>query len=94
LGEELWHALGTDSLAYEPWPGYDETLTKEDEIEVPVQVNGKLRARLMVPVEIASDKAKLEAAALADEKVKSQLQGKQVKKMIVVPGKLVNIVIG
>jgi leucyl-tRNA synthetase len=94
LGEELWHALGTDSLAYEPWPGYDEALTKEDEIEVPVQINGKLRARLMVPVEVASDKVKLEAAALADEKVKSQLQGKQIKKMIVVPGKLVNIVIG
>jgi leucyl-tRNA synthetase len=95
LGEELWHALGhKDSLAYEPWPGYDETLTKEDETEVPVQINGKLRARLMVAVEVANDKAKLEAAALADEKVKTLLQGKQIKKIIVVPGKLVNIVIG
>jgi len=92
LGEELWNALGHgDTLAYEPWPTFDEALTRDAEVEVPVQINGKLRARLLVPPE--TDKAQLEATALADEKVKGLLEGKQVKKVIVVPGKLVNIVI-
>jgi leucyl-tRNA synthetase len=93
IAEELWRALGgTDTLAYETWPPFDPALTKADEIEVPVQINGKLKAKLMVPPGI--DKDQLEAAALADERVKSQLEGKTVKKVIVVPGKLVNIVIG
>jgi leucyl-tRNA synthetase len=93
LGEELWQALGHDkSLAYEPWPTFDEALCKEDEIEVPVQINGKVRTKLKVPAGI--DKAALEKAALADDKVQAQLQGKQVQKVIVVPGKLVNIVVG
>ena len=70
VAEELWRALGhTTTLAYEPWPTFDPALTKADEIEVPVQVNGKLKARLTVPAEI-DDKA-LEAAALADETVKA-----------------------
>src|SRR5262249_11558156 len=95
LAEELWHALGhKETLAYEPWPSFDEALTKEEEIEVPVQINGKLRARLLVPVAVAHDKVKLEAVALADPKVKELIAGKQIKKMIVVPGKLVNIVVG
>ena len=91
--EELWRALGhTTTLAYEPWPKFDPALTKADEIEVPVQVNGKLKARLKVPADIG-DKA-LEAAALADEAVKGQTAGKSVKKVIVVPKKLVNVVVG
>jgi leucyl-tRNA synthetase len=90
--EELWRALGhTTTLAYEPWPKYDPGLTKADEIEVPVQVNGKLKARLRVPADI-DDKA-LEAAALADEVVKNQIAGKAIKKVIVVPKKLVNVVV-
>lgn len=93
LAEELWRALGHDqTLAYEPWPSFDPALTKADEIEVPVQINGKVRARLLVPPDI--DKAALEKTALADESVQKQLEGKQVKKVIVVPGKLVNIVVG
>jgi leucyl-tRNA synthetase len=93
IAEELWHALGhKDTLAYEPWPKFDPALTKADEIEVPVQINGKLRTKLTVPPD--TDKAALEKIALADERVKSLIEGKQIKKIIVVPGKLVNIVIG
>jgi leucyl-tRNA synthetase len=93
LAEELWHALGhPQTLAYEPWPTYDVALTKADEIEVPVQVNGKLRSKVTVPAD--SDQKALQDAALADEKIRGILEGKQVRKIIVVPGKLVNIVIG
>ena len=93
IAEELWRVLGhTSTLAYEPWPQFDPALTKADEIEVPVQLNGKVRTKLIVPAEI-DDKA-LEAAALADPKVQEQLLGKTVKKVIVVPKKLVNLVIG
>jgi leucyl-tRNA synthetase len=93
LAEELWHALGhPETLAYEPWPAFDPALTKADEIEVPVQINGKVRLRLTVPAEI--DKAELEKMALADARVRQLIEGKQVRKVIVVPGKLVNIVVG
>jgi leucyl-tRNA synthetase len=93
MGEELWRALGhTESLAYEAWPKYDPALTKADEIEVPVQFNGKLRHRLTVPAEI--DEATLRTTALADAKVKELLGGKEPRKVIVVPRKLVNIVVG
>ncbi len=93
LAEELWQALGhKESLAYEPWPKFDPALTKADEIEVPVQINGKVRLRLTVPAEI--DKAELEKTALSDERVKASIEGKQVRKVIVVPGKLVNVVVG
>jgi leucyl-tRNA synthetase len=91
LAEELWRALGhAETLAYEPWPKYDPALTKEDEVEVPVQINGKLKSKLTVPA--GTGEAALREAALGDLKVKEQLVGKQVKKVIVVPGKLVNIV--
>ena len=94
LAEELWHALGgNQTLAYEPWPTYDAALLKADEIEVPVQVNGKLRAKLKVPADI--DAKALEAAARADERVRSAIEGKTVKKVIIAPGnKLVNLVVG
>jgi leucyl-tRNA synthetase len=94
LAEELWRAVGGNapgSLAYEPWPTYDETLLVADEVEIPVQINGKLRAKLMVAT--GTDKATLEKIALADEKVRALLEGKTIKKVIVVPGKLVNIVV-
>jgi leucyl-tRNA synthetase len=93
LAEELWRALGrTESLSYAAWPTYDEALTRDEEIEVPVQVNGKLKAKLTVPAGI--DKAELEKLALADPKVLALLEGKQIRKVIVVPGKLVNLVVG
>jgi leucyl-tRNA synthetase len=92
LAEELWRTLGhTDTLAYEPWPQFDEALTKADEIEVPVQINGKLRSKLTVPADV--NEADLKTMALADEKVKGLIAGKPVRKVIVVPGKLVNIVV-
>ena len=97
LAEELWLALRAEggnapgSLAYEHWPTYDESLLVADEVEIPVQINGKLRAKLMVATVL--DKATLEKIALADEKVRALLEGKTIKKVIVVPGKLVNIVV-
>jgi leucyl-tRNA synthetase len=93
LAEELWEALGhKNTLAYEPWPTYDEALTRADTIEVPVQINGKLRTKLQVAPGIS--KEELESVALADERVRAFLDGKQIRKVIVVPGKLVNIVAG
>ncbi len=92
VAEELWRALGhANTLAYEPWPKFDPELTKADEIEVPVQVNGKLKTRLKVPAEISD--TELEAAALADETVRVMLDGKTIKMVRVVPRKLVNVVI-
>jgi leucyl-tRNA synthetase len=93
IAEELWHALGhNQSLAYETWPTYDPALTKADEIEVPVQINGKLRARLTVAADI--DESALKTTALEDERVREHTRGKEIKKVIVVPKKLVNIVVG
>ncbi len=93
LAEEIWHALGaTNTLAYEPWPRYDANLLKADTIEVPVQINGKVRGKLTVAADIS--KEALEAAALGDERIKPLLEGKTIKKVIVVPGKLVNLVVG
>jgi leucyl-tRNA synthetase len=92
IAEELWRVLGhSTTLAYEPWPQFDPALAKADEIEVPVQVNGKLKARLKVPADI--DDAALEAAALADETVKAQIAGKPIKRVIVKSQQLVNVVV-
>jgi leucyl-tRNA synthetase len=92
LAEELWSVLGhSQTLAYEPWPTYDEAQTRAEEIDVPVQINGKLRSKITVPAD--TNEAGLQAAALADERVRALLEGKQVRKAIVVPGKLVNIVV-
>jgi leucyl-tRNA synthetase len=92
LAEELWRTLGhPETLAYEPWPTYDPNLVKADEIEVPVQINGKVRHRLTVPAGI--DRAALESTALNDPVVRQLIEGKQVRKVVVVPQKLVNIVI-
>ncbi len=92
LAEELWQLLGhDDTLAYEPWPTFDESLIAESTIEVPVQVNGKLRAKVQVPAE--ADKDAIEAAARADEVIARNLEGKNVVKVIVVPGRLVNFVV-
>jgi leucyl-tRNA synthetase len=92
LSEELWSVLGhSRTLAYEPWPTYDESLTRAEEIEVPIQINGKLRGKITVPAGI--DEESLRSAALADERIRALLEGKAVRKVIVVPGKLVNIVV-
>ncbi|HJT34948.1 MAG TPA: leucine--tRNA ligase [Pirellulales bacterium] len=92
LCEELWQLLGHgQTLAYEPWPGYDESLIKEDTVEVPVQVNGKVRGRVLV--DAGADQAAHEAAALADPKIAAQLTGKTLVKKIILPGRMINFVI-
>ncbi len=92
IAEELWQALGHDqSLAYQTWPQYDETLLKEDTIELPVQINGKLRAVVAAPAE--ADKATLETIARQNPKIAEQLASKTVVKVVVVPGRMVNFVV-
>ena len=92
MAEELWQLLGHDtSLAYEPWPAFDEAAIREDTIEVPVQVNGKLRSRVRVAAD--ADASAAEAAARADERIASLLAGKTIVKVIAVPGRLVNFVV-
>ncbi len=92
LAEELWSMLGHDNtIAYEAWPIYDEAKLVEDEIEVPVQINGKVRAVIKVAKEATSDD--LEKVALENEDVKRFIDGKEVVKKIYVPGKIYTIVI-
>jgi leucyl-tRNA synthetase len=91
IAEELWSRLGhAQSLAYEPWPAYDEALAKDDEVEIAVQILGKVKTRITAPAD--ADERALEEAALADDKVQALLAGKTVRKVIVVKGRLVNIV--
>jgi leucyl-tRNA synthetase len=92
LAFELWERLGQPTnLLRESWPRFDESLAKEEELELAVQVNGKLRATIKVPAGATEEQVR--SAALADEKVKPWTDGKQIVKLIVVPGKLVNIVV-
>ena len=92
LGEELWQFLGhDDTLAYEPWPAFDPKALVEDEIEIPVQVLGKLRGRIMVPV--AATPAEMEALAKANVDVAKFLEGKTIVKVIAVPKRMVNFVV-
>jgi leucyl-tRNA synthetase len=92
LAEEIWARLGhQESLAYAPWPEHDESLLIEDTIEVPVQISGKLRARIPVPAD--ADAAAVIAAAKADPKVAEWLAGKSIVKEIYVPGKMLNLVV-
>ncbi|WP_459863711.1 leucine--tRNA ligase [Calditerricola yamamurae] len=93
IAEELWHRIGhADSVHAQPWPTWDEAALAADEVEIVVQVNGKVRDRVVVPANASREE--IEAAVLAQEKVKAHLAGKTVKKVIVVPGKLVNLVVG
>jgi leucyl-tRNA synthetase len=92
IGEELWSRLGhPDSLATEPFPVADPALLVDETVEVPVQVNGKVRARVHVPAD--ADDATMEAAARADERVAVLLDGATVRKVVAVPGRLINFVI-
>ncbi len=96
LTEELWARLGAKFAGFgglaadQPWPAYDPALLVEDEVEVVIQVNGKLRDKLVVSKD--ASKETIEAAALASPKVREFTDGKEIKKLVVVPGKLVNIV--
>jgi leucyl-tRNA synthetase len=92
IGEELWEKLGhKDTIAYESWPTYDESKTVEDEVEIVIQINGKIRDKIVVPADMDGEKVK--ELALESEAVKKQIEGKTPKKVIVVPRKLVNIVL-
>ncbi len=98
LAEELWQKLSginaqpSPALPYAPWPKFNPALLVETEMEIPVQVNGKLRDVIKVPADI--DNAALEAQAKASEKVQHFLAGKTIKKVIVVPKKMVNLIVG
>ena len=80
------------NLAYSPWPKFDPALLVESEIEIPVQVNGKLRA--VIKVSVTATQPELEALALAHEEVKPFIEGKTIKKVIFVPKRLLNLVVG
>jgi leucyl-tRNA synthetase len=91
LAEELWQQLGhAESLVRAPWPVADPKYLVADEIELSVQVAGKLRARVRVPAD--ADEAAARAAALGDENVKKHLDGREPRRVIYVPGRLINLV--
>ena len=92
IGEEIWQIMGHDNtIAYEPWPVYDESKTVDDSVEVAVQINGKVRATILLPVDCSKEDAI--AMAKADPKIAEQIEGKTIVKEISVPGKIVNIVV-
>ena len=91
LAEEFWHRLGNrTSVAHQSWPVFDPSLLVDDHVEIPVQILGKVRSRITVAAD--ADQQTLEEAALADERICELLEGLTVRKMVVVPGRLVNIV--
>ena len=92
IAEELWQLLGHEgTISYAQWPTYDEAKLVDDEVEVAVQVAGKVRAKIVVAKD--ASKEDIEKVALADEKVQEYMAGKSLVKVIVIPGKLVNIVV-
>ena len=92
ITEELWQQRGHDySIHNQSWPKWDEALAKDEEVTLVVQVNGKLRDRIMVPASITEAEAK--EKALGSQKVKVHLKGKEIVKTIYVPGRLVNLVV-
>ena len=89
--EELWSKLGhNETITYQPWPTFDESLLVDDEVEIVVRVNGKVRAKLNIPKDLS--KEEMQDLALANDNVKMSIEGKEIKKIIAVPQKLVNIV--
>ena len=92
LAQELWEQLGhKDDLLHVAWPSFDPALAKEDEVVVIVQINGRVRSRLTVPASTTQDD--LREAALRHERTQEWIAGKTIRKVIVVPQKLVNIVV-
>jgi leucyl-tRNA synthetase len=92
IAEEMWERMGHTGATHQTsWPEYNETFLKADEIEIVVQVNGKVRQKLLVSESI--DEASLEVKCLGDPRIQEWTNGKEVKKVIVVPKKLVNIVV-
>ena len=92
IAEELWQNLGERSSIFKtPWPSFDENAIKEKEVTVIIQVNGRVRSKISVPVNSPEDK--LKEIVLVDAKVTKWIQSKEIKKFIVIPDKLVNIVV-
>jgi leucyl-tRNA synthetase len=93
VAEEIWSRLGeTTSIALASWPSYDEAMLREDEVDMPIAIQGKVRSHIRVPT--GADPAALEKLALADPKVQELTGGKSIRKVIVVPGKMINLVLG
>ncbi|CAH0192576.1 MULTISPECIES: leucine--tRNA ligase [Peribacillus] len=91
IAEEIWSKLGhSESITYGTWPAFDEAKLVDNEVEIVIQINGKVKAKLMVPTD--TTKEKLEEIAMGDDSIKEQIDGKTIRKVIAVPGKLVNIV--
>ena len=92
MTEELWLTYGNgELLSLQPWPTFDEEKTVDDEIEIVVQINGKIKDKLMIPAGL--DKDGTQEAAMNTDKIKGLIEGKNVVKVIAIPGKLVNIVV-
>ncbi len=92
LAEELWERQGGEfSVHQQAWPTYDPAMMEEAEVELVVQVNGKIRDRVLVAAD--ADEETVKSRVLASERVKASFDGKSVQKIVVVPGKLVNIVV-
>lgn len=92
IAEELWQKLGeSDTIAHASWPKFDEAALVQSSIEVPIQINGKIKAKVQVSPKISKDE--LAKVALADERIKELIEGKTIVKQIVVPGRLVNLVV-
>ena len=92
ITEELWQIAGFEGmLSQTKWPEYDEAKTVDDEVEVVVQINGKIRDKMMISAELSPQQ--MQEVALANEKIKELIDGKQVVKVIAIPKKLINIVV-
>lgn len=92
LGEELWQLYGgSETISYEPWPIANEDLLKEDTFDYPVSFNGKMRFKLSLPVDFTVKQ--VEEAVISNEKTGRYLEGKALRKVVVVPGKIINVVI-
>jgi leucyl-tRNA synthetase len=92
ISEELWHVMGEEKSIFEhPWPEYDETMAKDEEVELVIQINGKVRGKAIVPAGLTDEEAR--QRALNEDKIKEALAGKEIKKIVIVKGKLVNIVV-
>jgi leucyl-tRNA synthetase len=89
----MWARLGLPySVHGQPWPGYDEDLIREEQVTLVVQVNGKVRDRIEAPADVSEETAK--KLALSSTKIRPHVEGKEIRKSIYVPGRLVNLVVG
>lgn len=93
IAEELWHSIGNETfISLEAWPSWDEELSKEEEIELVIQFNGKLRGKLMIPRGLSDEE--IRNLALADQKTIEIIGQRSITKVIVAKGRLINIVLG